>query len=296
MKKIAYLITAYKDFETLYELSEMLTKTDYVFIHVDEKSKTITDENIAKLNSLPGCRAIRKYRILWGSFTHVQAILELMMLALSKEDVGYIHMLTGEDYPIVPLAKISEMFADCEQIYMGYIRPEDLPESVTVRYRYYNWFQNKNVKNKLLWSAQDLTTKLQDKVGVRREGIGEFGENQIYKGLVYISMPAEAGKYVVSYLAKHPDFWSDLEKCQVPEEFLFQTIFMNSQEWREKVVDKELRYMDWTKGDGSSPSYLTETDYPLIEKAREDGCIFARKFHPLQSVKLREKLRQEIFD
>ena len=41
--KQAYLITAYKNFDELYELAEILSKTAYVFIHVDEKSREITD-------------------------------------------------------------------------------------------------------------------------------------------------------------------------------------------------------------------------------------------------------------
>ena len=36
--KQAYLITAYKNFDELYELAEILSKTAYVFIHVDEKA------------------------------------------------------------------------------------------------------------------------------------------------------------------------------------------------------------------------------------------------------------------
>lgn len=64
--KQAYLITAYKNFDELYELAEILSKTAYVFIHVDEKSREITDADVEKLNRLPGCEAIREYRIVWG--------------------------------------------------------------------------------------------------------------------------------------------------------------------------------------------------------------------------------------
>ena len=46
--KQAYLITAYKNFDELYELAEILSKTAYVFIHVDEKSREITDADVVK--------------------------------------------------------------------------------------------------------------------------------------------------------------------------------------------------------------------------------------------------------
>lgn len=287
--KQAYLITAYKDASSLYELAQLFTQTGYVYVHIDKKSKTITDEDIERLNHIPGCVAIRKYDIKWGGFNHVRAILELLMMAVSNHDVSYMHMLTGEDFPLVSPQQLDAMFLADPHIYMSYIEPENLPETVTVRYRYYNWFQDKNVKNKVLWMLQHMTVLLQKKTGVFREGIGEF--NRIYKGLVYISMPKEAAAYVVEYVARHEDFWEDLYKCQVPEEFFFQTLFMNSHEWAEKVIDRELRYMDWSRGDGSSPVYLTEEDY---DKVKASGCLFARKFHPEISTELRQKLRTEI--
>jgi hypothetical protein len=104
-------------------------------------------------------------------------------------------------------------------------------------------------------------------------------------------MPRDAAAYITKYVAGHGAFWKDLGWCQVPEEFFFQTIFMNSKEWRSHVENRELRYMDWTKGDGASPSYLTEKDYDAV---RDSGCVFARKFHPTRSRALRERLRDEL--
>lgn len=287
--KQAYLITAYKDFNSLYELAQIFTQNAYVYIHIDKKSNTITDEDIEKLNKLPRCQAIRKYRIVWGGFNHVLAIRELVLRALLNEEVSYMHLLTGEDFPLVSVDKLDEMFLQDKQIYMSFIPPEKLPDTVIVRYRYYNWFRDKNVKNKLLWQLQHMTVQLQRLLGVCRKGIGEF--SRIYKGLVYISMPREAARDAMEYLTTHEDFWNDLMKCQVPEEFLFQTLFMNDKKWSQVVVERELRYMDWSKGDGSSPAYLDDSDY---EKIRESGCLFARKFHPVQSANLRERLRREL--
>ena len=271
--KQAYLITAYKNFDELYELAEILSKTAYVFIHVDEKSREITDADVEKLNQLPDCEAIREYRIVWGGFAHVQAIMKLMAMALSKEDVSYMHLLTGEDFPLLTPEQLDEKFLTSDQIYMDYLTPEQLPETVTKRYQYYNWFTDQNVKNKILWQLQNMTVKVQKKAGICRKGIGPF--TKIYKGLVYV----------------HGEFWDDLAVCQVPEEFFFQTIFMNDKKWREHVVNKQLRYMDWTKGDGSSPAYLTLEDY---DKIKASGCAFARKFHPKQSEILRDRLREDL--
>ncbi len=296
MEKQAYLITAYKDFDQLYELAKFFSQTAYVFIHVDEKSKSITDAQMEILNRLEGCRTVRSYSIAWGSFHHVEAILQLMLMALMKEDVGYLHLLTGEDFPLYSAGQLDARFLTDEHIYMSYIPPQDQPPQVTVRYRYKNIMANKNVKNKVLWKVQDLAGKAQEAMGSVRVSIGPFPADRIYKGLVYISMPREAAAYVVRFISSGDGaaFWEDLKHCQVPEEFFFQTIFLNSDEWKEKVIDQELRFMDWTKGDGSSPAYLGEHDYNEVMQAREEGCCFARKFHPYQSKTLREKIRKEL--
>lgn len=296
--KQAYLITAYKDYGSLKELAELCTKTGLCLIHVDAKSKTITDEDIAALNEMPGCRAVREFDIKWGGFAHVQAILKLLCMALEDREVSYLHLLTGEDFPLVSPARLDELFLGDRKdaIYMDYLRPEELPVTVTKRFRYYNFFQDRNVKNKFLWLLQDFTVKLQKLIGVDRKGIGEFEASRIYKGLVYISLPREAAAYVVSYVSSHGAFWDDLKKCQVPEEFFFQTILMNDEKWRGHVVKQELRYMDWSKGDGASPCYLDMEDYDKVMQARADGCLFARKFHPQTSKTLRERIAKEAAD
>ncbi|MCR5283264.1 MAG: beta-1,6-N-acetylglucosaminyltransferase [Lachnospiraceae bacterium] len=291
--KQAYLITAYKDFDQLYELANFFSETAYVLIHVDAKSKSITDAEIEILNRIPGCEAFRSQVIRWGSFTHLEAIAELLVRALKKEDVGYLHLLTGEDYPLFPAKALDERFLGSDRIYMSYIPYAEFTDAVRVRYRYVNLMANRNLKNKLLWLLQDLAGRLQELLGRVRVSIGDIPESRLYKGLVYISMPRDAAAFVIRYIATEgASFWKGLKTCQVPEEFFFQTIFLNHKPFSEQIVDQELRYMDWSSGDGASPVYLGPESFEQIEKAREEGKCFARKFHPYLSAGLREKIRE----
>ena len=68
------------------------------------------------------------------------------------------------------------------------------------------------------------------------------------------------------------------------------SVFMNSY-FKERVVKKELRYMNWERGDGSSPVFLNETDYDAIQNG---DYIFARKFDTVTSAKLKEKIMMDI--
>lgn len=284
----AFLITAYKDYEQLYELATYLSENNKVFIHVDKSSSEILLEHVQALNRICNCVAISTRVICWGSFTHVEAILDLIKLAVRDEAVSYMHLITAQDFPIVSLDEIERRFEKSKDIYLDYMGPDHLPETVKVRYQYYNWFVNKNVKNKWLWAIQYATVLMQKLVGVKRKSIGAF--TSIYKGLVYISMPKDAAEYVLDYCEDEQDYLKALRRCQVPEEFFFQTLFMNSY-FKDRVVKKELRYMNWEKGDGSSPAFLDETDY---ESICEGDYVFARKFDTRISAKLKEKIMMDI--
>ncbi|MGN0131992.1 MAG: beta-1,6-N-acetylglucosaminyltransferase [Lachnospiraceae bacterium] len=293
-KKQAYLITAYKDFAAVYELASFLSQWDEVFIHVDKKSKEIGSGELEKLNALPGCHAVSTYSIAWGGYTHIQAILRLMEMAVSREEISYIHLLTGEDFPVVSPKRLHEKFTEDEHIYLSYIEEQDFNEAVRKRYYYYNLFQNRNVKNPILWQFQNLTVGLQKILGIRRKSLGEF--RQIYKGLVYMSMPKETAMDILQYVNNHPEYEKALYYCQIPEEFFFHTLLLNEDfcggKWKPLIVDKELRYMNWERGDGGSPVYLEENDYDEI--AVGDYC-FARKFHGKESEALKNRIIKNLW-
>ncbi|MBO6015045.1 MAG: hypothetical protein J6P60_00460 [Lachnospiraceae bacterium] len=284
----AFLITAYKDFDQLYELVTYLGENNKVFVHVDKSSREITAEQIGMLNRIGGCTAISTYEICWGSFTHVQAILALIELALKSGEITYMHLITAQDLPVISLDEIERRFDRETHIYMDYIVQKDFTPAVKIRYQYYNWFVNRDVKKKWLWSLQYLTVLLQKLLFIKRKGIGPF--SSIYKGLVYISMPRDAAAYVIDYCREEPSYLKSLKRCQVPEEFFFQTLFMNSY-FKERVIKRELRYMNWEKGDGSSPAFLDESDYEMLMKG---DYVFARKFDREISQSLKERIMRDI--
>lgn len=284
----AFLITAYKDYEQLYELASYLAEHNRVFVHVDKSSKEISPKDVEELNEIENCEAISTQEICWGSFTHVEAILDLLKLAVKDQSVTYMHLITAQDFPVVSLDEIERRFEKNTKIYLDYMGPDHLPETVKVRYQYYNWFVNRNVKNKWLWMLQYITVLLQKLAGIKRKNIGAF--TSIYKGLVYISMPKDAAEYVIDYCVEEPDYLKCLRTCQVPEEFFFQTLFMNSY-FKDCIVKKELRYMNWERGDGSSPAFLDERDWDAIHSG---DYVFARKFDSKTSALLKEKIMMEI--
>lgn len=293
-KKQAYLITAYKDFAAVYELASFLSKEDKVFIHVDKKSREIGGEEMRKLNALKNCKAVSLYSVSWGGYDHISAFLELMRMAAEDGEISYLHFLTGEDFPLMSPKRLHEKFAEDEHIYLSYIEDKDFNDAVKKRYYYYNLFQNKNVKNPFLWQLQNLTVNMQKLLGIRRKKLGEF--RRIYKGLVYISMPVQAAVDILTYVKEHPEYEKAMYRCQIPEEFFFHTLLLNESfcrgKWKPLIINKELRYMNWERGDGGSPVYLEEGDYEAL--ASGDRC-FARKFHGKETEGLKKKIIENLW-
>src|SRR5580704_10191112 len=110
------VITAYKDFEALFSLVTWLRRhACEVFIHLDKKSRFSAAEVTALRKA--GCYVARKFSVPWGGHNHLLAIVDLLDRAVQSPDLKYIHVLSGQDYPVKTFAEID---AACDgSIYMS---------------------------------------------------------------------------------------------------------------------------------------------------------------------------------
>lgn len=120
--------------------------------------------------------------------------------------------------------------------------------------------------------------------------MGEFEYSQIYKGLVWLSLPTEAAEYVLNYTEKN-NFLDSMYHVTIPEEFYFQTILENSK-FKNNIAKDNLIYNDWNhKKYGSLPAILDENDYARVVS---NDYFFARKIDPKISKKLISRISVEI--
>ncbi|MCR5774869.1 MAG: beta-1,6-N-acetylglucosaminyltransferase [Lachnospiraceae bacterium] len=273
----AVIITAYKDPEMLYRLCGELDREHFsIFIHIDKRY--IRDFDAGRLKAGGNVEVYSEYATTWGSIKHLYAILLLLKKAVSHNEVSYIHIISGQDYPVHDIR-------EAENDNRIYLSDAPVPEE---RYRQYNicgmFDQGKR-------AAEDLyrrSVRLQKLIGIRRCRLGEY--ESIYKGTVWSSMPKAAAEYALDK-AGEQGFLKDLRTTYIPEEFFFQTIFFNSPEWRERVVRNNRRYVVWDKRDGlKAPAVLDERD---IEAIRGTDAWFARKMDSVLSAGLLDMLDRE---
>lgn len=275
----SYIITAYKNPEYLIHLVDSITeRKDEVYIHIDAKS----DIRIADLSfeNPEHVHVYKLYKINWGSYNHLRAIIYLLRQVNNSSD--YVHIISGQDILIRNKEEFDEKFKNCNQAFMSCSSVDDVNMNVRQRLEGYNLFPNSDSRllryriiNRLMRGLRHV---------VKRESkvcqIGEF-EN-VYKGVVWSSLPYEQVAYVLNYIDVHPEFLAKLKHTLIPEEFFFQTILMNSR-YRDMLVADPLRYTLWQSKHGSIPAILDESDYNGIVSS---NCFFARKIVPTLSDKL----------
>lgn len=267
-KTHAVLITAYKNFQYLEFLSRWLIQNFDIYIHVDQKSTAIGHGERAELEKL-GCHVISNYSICWGGVNHLYAVLDLMRLSVENE-YEYYHLISGEDVLVNSYAQVQERFSGNDKIYIS-CNDAVNDHMWNIRYRYWYIFKNRDTRARFYRQMNQLSLGLQKLFGVKRRSIG--AEENICKGYLYGDFPHDAVQYVLRYVDANPKFLKDLEYTYIPEEFFFQTIFINSP-LRDRIAYNCLRYSIWEYKHGSIPGYLDETDWPLIQSG---DYLFARK-------------------
>lgn len=247
-----------------------------IFIHIDKKCK----EDISRLQQRAHTQIYKSYTISWGDFNHLQAIVQLCREAYTFSECKYFHLITGTDYPIVPLSEFKAFFSkNCQN---NFVEHFPLPragwgsEGGIERIRYY-WFRPLNSK------VSQYTLKIQRKILHTYRPFGFFN-GKLYGGGTYWSVSRNAISSILDYLSNHPQYLHRFRYTHIPEEICFPTL------WKGlgvHLTNNHLRYIDWSENK-ANPKVLTEADF---KKVIQSHCIFARKLEKGVSETLKNKIK-----
>ena len=112
MSKHAYLILAHQQDYTLKTLIKLLDdKRNDIFLHMDAKCSEYNLQELKKLISYSTFCSIPRCIVNWGSFSMVEAELNLLKASTtSHEKYDYYHLLSGEDLPLKSPSYIHKFF------------------------------------------------------------------------------------------------------------------------------------------------------------------------------------------
>jgi hypothetical protein len=227
-------------------------------------------------------------RINWAGFSHLRAIIKLTESALKNTEIQYLHALSGQCFPIRPINEIFDFFEKNNG--KEFIDFFDLPATCWAnnggmdRMDYYHLHDILNTKSKRFEKRNARFINFQKLFKIRRSYSDKYPK--LYGGSTWWSLSRAAIEYVSDFVKNTPGFYERFRHTFCTEEIFFQTILLNSP-FREKVVNDNLRYIDWNERNGNCPANLDETDFQLLLNSNK---LFARKFEKNKSEKLKRML------
>ncbi len=289
--RIAFIILCHKDARQINRLIDKLMefRDADIYIHVDLNSDDIR-EQISVGENIHIIPEQDSFRIKWGSVDIVRATLQLVRYVKKTGcKYDYIWLMSGQDYPICSIDSIEKKLQNSQGTnYIETIVPGDNKYN---RYKklyeiaYPKWINQNSCFVKMIKRMYMIITggfRYTFPVFVRKK---PFDFDFVF-GSQWWTLTADAAYDILEYSDSHHELLKYYEKCIIPDESFFQTIFMRGP--YSKNTAGNLTYVNWGK-DRRSPEILTEADFDMIKKKAEYFC-FARKFDSVNSSTLMDLL------
>lgn len=240
--KHAYLIIAHSEPTLLRKLIELIDDPrNDIFLHIDKKADIRQFSHIHPMRSK--LTFIKRNKVCWGHYSQIDTELRLMQAARKKGPYAYYHLLSGVDLPLQNQDSIHTFFEQNKGAEFIHVLEETPEHQADIRYKNTRWFifqrclhSGNRQLAKLFYLAQMVQTYLP---------IKRTPTQKIYKGSNWFSITEP----LIDHILKHK---KDVKKAFrwscCCDEFLVQTLAMNS-EFAQRVSPLgNLREIDWTRG------------------------------------------------
>lgn len=280
--KFIYLILAHKNPEQLHDLVDTLQdENNYFVIHVDNKTDIKPFLHLASENVF-FCK--KRINVTWGGFSQILATIELIK---TFKSIGlqpdYIHLLSGQDFPIKDNKTIQAYFKKNKG--RNFIKVSSLP--------YSNWTGNKGMDRITYKWLIDETgwNRARELVDIQRQRNMTRKYPDDYKpfgGSQWWSLTCECMDYIIAESVPGNVLFDFYRNTYIPDEMYFQTLLMNSSLKETLTMTHNLRYIDWHTGP-ECPRILRMSDY---ETLKQSDALFARKFDDTINSQIRNSIRK----
>ncbi len=308
--KLAYVISAYKLPEMLVRLVRRLDSPRALFlIHVDRKTEPEVFERMrAPLAGRENVVFLPRHLCHWGDFGHVRATLKgIRHLVDHRIDFRYAILLTGQDYPIKPVAEIERFFLEDTDREFIVFSPMPRDEwkgggrfgsggmDRIERWHFRLFGRPVSYPGKAKFDSRLLTwiwAHLNRRFRPKRRFPAGF---RPYGGNAYWCLTRECVRHIHDFVSQHRSFVRFFHHVRIPDEIFIQTIVGNSP-FAERAAGKDLRFVDWDRERARAagtrpPAVLDSADLPRLAGS---SALFARKFDSTVSAGLLDAIDREL--
>jgi len=227
----------------------------------------------------------------YGDFSHLERYFAAVdWLELNGIEYEWLENLSGQDYPLRPIAEIEDELGATRFdgfLQYGPVFPERVPPEAdqgiagyrlapafdaSMRYDYRHWHLGKatNLKHRLMYPLMAFNlvqpwvrvSNSYATVGVRRRH-SVFGPDfHCYGGSFFCTLRAECVRYVRRYAAANPKAVGFFRTVMAPEEIFFHSVLVNAGGF--KLSTDYKRYIDWSQVKDTHPKTLGIADAPAL--------------------------------
>jgi hypothetical protein len=280
--------------------SRVLLHHDYNVSHLDPKLV----EDVGNVDVIPADGAVG-----WGSFGTCALILRCMRWLMDHHEFDWVCHLSGQDYPIRPLADIEGDLA--RATHDGYMLsfPLDALQwdvgPARYLYRYHEVPKFKGWHTLRHWVHKHQTKRLAAgklpfasvapmegfRLGVRAFH-GPFRNGfECYKGSSWWTLNRRSVEYMVRYADSHPALVKHYRRVGfAPNESFFPTILRNNSSLN-LITNDHKRFIRWSHPETGHPDLLTSDDLPAMLASGKD---FARKIDSRKDSRILDLLDEHL--
>lgn len=270
--RVAHLIITYTNPAQTARMINRMQHPDFDFyIHVDAKFPIESHKEVAQI---PNVYLIQnRVDVQWAAFSTIQAELNgLQEILNTGRSYDFISLMSGQDYPIKTAHYMQEFF-------------EGKKGKLLLKYRAFSgeWEEGMNRVNRyhltdFKFRGQYFLERLINKLVKRTDqpkGMKFYGSS-----MFWVISP-EAAEYVLATVDRDPKMKRFFKFSWAPDEFLFQTILLNSP-FASQVINENCHYYKHPPQTPSPKTFLLEDIDDILSSDR----LYARKFDMNKEPKL----------
>lgn len=267
----AVLILAHTAPEHVIRLSKLMQQYFEIYIHFDKKMP-LSEEYKQKMDMM-GIHYFQEISVNWGGWSIAGAAEFLMQEAMKNPKITHIHIISGQDWPVMNIKDIYDFYEDNPNLYIQCCPAKGVEKSgqpIILWQKYYYNFDKINRRTTFGKIYHRLLMAVQTLIGVDKFKKLKI-DMELYQGANWMDLPRDAVEYVLEYFHSHPNVQKLFKTGFCPDEFWVQTILYNSM-FRERIVSNHHRYILWEERYNSYPAILDKNDVSNIILGEHHFC------------------------
>ena len=262
--RVAHLIITYTNPLQTERMIRHMQHPDFDFyIHVDKKIDITAHLFLA---NLPNVYLIKdRVNVIWAGYNTVEATLRSVKEILSTaRSYDYVHLMSGQDYPIKPASSIHQYFVDnAGKEFVEFEHFDQWADESYPRIREYH-LTNYNFPGRYYfqWAMNKFLPTRKSPLNM-----------EYYGSSMFWALTTDCLKYIINLMEGNARFKRFMQLTWGSDEFIFQTLVMNSS-FKANVINDNLLFLDRDKG-ASHPNIITSGHFQQLIASSK---LFARKF------------------